>query len=106
MVVENANSRNRCSRGCPFGAYFSSNAVTLPAAEKTGNLTIRPFSIVHSIIYEDAKGKATGVRVIDSETNQVTEFFAKVIFCNASTLGINFYFAEFHFKSFSKWIRK
>jgi choline dehydrogenase-like flavoprotein len=82
--------RNRCSRGCPFGAYFSSNAVTLPAAEKTGNLTIRPFSIVHSIIYDDAKGKATGVRVIDAETNQVTEFFAKIIFCNASTLGSTF----------------
>ena len=83
-------SRNRCSRGCPFGAYFSSNAVTLPAAEKTGNLTIRPFSIVHSIIYDDAKGKATGVRVIDSETKEVTEFFAKIIFCNASTLGSTF----------------
>lgn len=80
-------SRNRCSRGCPFGAYFSSNAVTLPAAEKTGNLTIRPFSIVHSIIYDDAKGKATGVRVIDSETMETTDYFAKVIFCNASTLG-------------------
>jgi choline dehydrogenase-like flavoprotein len=83
-------SRNRCSRGCPFGAYFSSNAVTLPAAEKTGNLTIRPYSIVHSIIYDEAKGKATGVRVIDAETNQVTEFFAKIIFCNASTLGSTF----------------
>jgi choline dehydrogenase-like flavoprotein len=82
--------RNRCSRGCPFGAYFSSNAVTIPAAEKTGNLTIRPFSIVNSIIYDDKKGKATGVRVIDSETNQATEYFAKVIFCNASTLGSAF----------------
>ena len=82
--------RNRCSRGCPFGAYFSSNAVTIPAAEKTGNLTIRPFSIVNSIIYDDKTGKATGVRVIDSETNQATEFFAKVIFCNASTLGSAF----------------
>lgn len=82
--------RNRCSRGCPFGAYFSSNAVTIPAAEKTGNLTIRPNSIVHSIIYDDAKKKATGVRVIDAESNQVTEFFAKVIFCNASTLGSTF----------------
>jgi len=82
--------RNRCSRGCPFGAYFSSNAVTLPAAEKTGNLTIRPYSIVNSIIYDDAKGKATGVQVIDAETNQVTEFFAKIIFCNASTLGSTF----------------
>ena len=83
-------SRNRCSRGCPFGAYFSSNAVTLPAAEKTGNLTIRPYSIVHSIIYDDTKGKATGVRVIDSETKEMTEFFAKIIFCNASTLGSTF----------------
>lgn len=82
--------RNRCSRGCPFGAYFSSNAVTLPAAEKTGNLTIRPFSIVSSIIYDDKKGKATGVRVIDSETNETTEYFAKVIFCNASTIGSTF----------------
>ena len=82
--------RNRCSRGCPFGAYFSSNAVTLPTAEKTGNLTIRPNSIVHSIIYDETKGKATGVRVIDAESNQVTEFFAKIIFCNASTLGSTF----------------
>ena len=82
--------RNRCSRGCPFGAYFSSNAVTIPAAEKTGNLTIRPFSIVSSIIYDDKKGKATGVRVIDSETNETMEYFAKVIFCNASTIGSAF----------------
>jgi choline dehydrogenase-like flavoprotein len=82
--------RNRCSRGCPFGAYFSSNAVTIPAAEKTGNLTIRPFSIVNSIIYDDKKGKATGVRVIDSETNETMEFFANIIFCNASTLGSTF----------------
>jgi choline dehydrogenase-like flavoprotein len=82
--------RNRCSRGCPFGAYFSSNAVTIPAAEKTGNLTIRPFSIVHSIIYDDKKEKVTGVRVIDSETNEAMEFFANVVFCNASTLGSTF----------------
>lgn len=82
--------RNRCSRGCPFGAYFSSNAVTIPAAEQTGNLTIMPDSIVHSIIYDGKKGKATGVRVIDSETNQATEYFARIIFCNASTLGSTF----------------
>jgi len=80
-------NRNRCSRGCPYGAYFSSNAVTLPAANATGNLTIRPFSIVQSIIYDDAKGKATGVRIIDAETNEAIEFSAKVIFCNASTLS-------------------
>jgi len=79
--------RNRCSRGCPYGAYFSSNAVTLPAAQATGNLTIRPYSIVQSIIYDDKKGKATGVRIIDAETNQSYEFHSKIIFCNASTLS-------------------
>jgi choline dehydrogenase-like flavoprotein len=80
-------NRNRCSRGCPFGAYFSSNAVTLPPAHATGNLTIRPYSIVQSVIYDDTKGKATGVRIIDSETNEAIEYSAKVIFCNASTLS-------------------
>jgi choline dehydrogenase-like flavoprotein len=79
--------RNRCGRGCPYGAYFSSNAVTLPAAHVTGNLTIRPYSIVNSIIYDNDKGKATGVRIIDSETNEVVEYNAKIIFCNASTLS-------------------
>jgi choline dehydrogenase-like flavoprotein len=79
--------RNRCSRGCPYGAYFSSNAVTLPAANATGNMTIRPYSIVQSIIYDDKKGKATGVRIIDSETNEVIEYSSKIIFCNASSLS-------------------
>lgn len=79
--------RNRCDRGCPYGAYFSSNAVTLPAANATGNLTIRPFSIVQSLIYDEVKGKATGVRIIDAETNEVFEYHAKIIFCNASTLS-------------------
>lgn len=79
--------RNRCDRGCPYGAYFSSNAVTLPAANITGNLTIRPFSIVQSIIYDEEKGKATGVRIIDAETNEVFEYYARIIFCNASTLS-------------------
>ncbi len=79
--------RNRCDRGCPYGAYFSSNAVTLPAANETGNLTIRPFSIADSIIYDEAKGKATGVRVIDSETKEVIEYYAKIIFVNASTIN-------------------
>lgn len=79
--------RNRCDRGCPFGAYFSSNAVTLPAANATGNLTMRPFSIAHSIIYDENKGKATGVKVIDTETGEMMEYFAKIIFCNASTLS-------------------
>ena len=79
--------RNRCERGCPFGAYFSSNSATLPAAKATGNLTIRPFSIVHSIIYDEQKQRATGVRIIDAETMQTYEYYAKIIFCNASTLG-------------------
>ena len=80
-------SRNRCMRGCPYGAYFSSNSSTLPAADATGNLTIRPFSIVHQIIYDKETKKATGVRITDAETNEVYEYYAKVIFCNASCLG-------------------
>ena len=79
--------RNRCSRGCPFGAYFSSNAVTLPAAERTGNLTIRPNAIVSSLIYDDQKEKATGVRIVDSETMEEMEFHSRIIFCNASSLS-------------------
>ncbi len=79
--------RNRCIRGCPYGAYFSSNAATLPAAEASGNMTLRPHSIVHSVIYDKDKGKAKGVRVIDAETNETHEFFAKVIFLNASALA-------------------
>lgn len=79
--------RNRCDRGCPYSAYFSSVSVTLPAAEKTGNMTLRPHSVVASIIYDEEKGKATGVRVIDEQTNESMEFFARIIFCNASALG-------------------
>jgi len=80
-------SRNLCHRGCPYGAYFSSNSSTLPAAYKTGNLTLRPFSIVHSIIWDKEKHKATGVRVIDAETMETFEYFAPVIFLNASALS-------------------
>lgn len=80
-------SRNRCMRGCPYGAYFSSNASTLPAAEATGNLTIRPNSIVTEIIFDDATQKAKGVRILDAETKETTEYYAKVIFLCASTLG-------------------
>jgi len=79
--------RNRCSRGCPFGAYFSANAVTLPAADATGNLYLRPFSIVSEVIYDAATGKAKGVRIVDQETKETTEYFAKIIFLNASTVG-------------------
>lgn len=83
-------TRNLCMRGCPFGAYFSSQAATLPAARKTGNLTVRPHSIVNSIIYDDQKGKAKGVRVIDEQTGKWHEFYAKIVFLNASALGSTF----------------
>lgn len=82
--------RNLCNRGCPFGAYFSTQSSTLPAAMATGNLTLRPFSIVNSIIYDRQKNKATGVRVIDAQTNQTMEYFARIIFVNGSTLGSTF----------------
>lgn len=80
-------SRNRCWRGCPFGAYFSSVSATLPVAEATGNLTIRPHSIVSEIVYDKASKKASGVRVIDAETKEEIEFSARIVFCNASTVG-------------------
>ncbi len=82
--------RNLCSRGCPFGAYFSTQSSTLPPAVATGNLTLRPFSIVNSIIYDKETNRATGVRIIDAETNETSEYFAKIIFANASTLGTTF----------------
>ena len=82
-------NRNLCQRGCPFGGYFSSNASTLPWAAKTGNLTMRPFSVVHSIIYDEQKGIASGVRVIDSNTKEMVEYYAKVIFVNAGAINSN-----------------
>ena len=82
-------ARSLCERGCPFGGYFSSNASTLPWAMKTGNLTFRPDSVVHSIIYDEKKGKATGVRVIDAHTKEATEYYAKIIFVNAATMNSN-----------------
>lgn len=83
-------SRNMCDRGCPYGAYFSSNSSTLPAAAKTGNMTLRPHSIVHSVIYDETKGKAIGVRVLDAQTKEELEFYSNIIFLNASTLGSTF----------------
>jgi choline dehydrogenase-like flavoprotein len=82
-------NRNVCMRGCPFGGYFSSVSSTLPWAMETGNLTVRPFSVVHSIIYDEKKQKAVGVRIIDTNTKQATEYFAKIIFVNASALNTN-----------------
>ncbi|MEO5583295.1 MAG: GMC family oxidoreductase [Saprospiraceae bacterium] len=77
-------TRNRCSRGCPFGAYFSSNSATLPAANRTGNLSLRPDSIVHSLIYNDKTNKVTGVNVIDSTDMSTHEYFADIVFLCAS----------------------
>ena len=79
--------RDRCSRGCPFGGYFSSNSATLPAAAATGNLTIHPFAVVQSILFDDRSQRASGVRVVDAQTKEVSEFFAKVIFVNAGTIN-------------------
>jgi choline dehydrogenase-like flavoprotein len=79
--------RNLCIRGCPYGAYFSSNSSTLPAAAATGNMTLRPNSIVYEVIYDDSEQRATGVRVIDAETNEHHEFTARVIFLCASTFA-------------------
>jgi len=79
--------RNLCSRGCPFGAYFSSNAATLPAAKATGNLTLRPFSVVQEVLYDQETKRATGVRVIDTVSKEVVEYYAKIVFLNASTIA-------------------
>lgn len=79
--------RDLCIRGCPFAGYFSSVSASLPAAKVTGNLVLRPFSVVHSIIYDPEKHRATGVRVIDAENGEMTEYYAKVIFVNAGTVN-------------------
>ena len=82
-------ARSLCDRGCPFGGYFSSNSSTLPWAEKTGNLAIRPHSVVHSITYDEKTGKASGVRVIDAQTRESLTFQARIIFVNAACLNTN-----------------
>lgn len=81
--------RDLCYRGCPFGGYFSSNSSTIPWAEKTGNMTLKPDSVVHSIIYDDEKGKVTGVKVIDAHTKKETEYYADIIFLNAAAINTN-----------------
>jgi choline dehydrogenase-like flavoprotein len=83
----NCQYRNMCDMGCPFGGYFSTQSSTLPAAMATNNLTLLPFSIVKEIIYDKDKKKAKGVRVINAETNQPTEYFSKIIFLCASTFN-------------------
>lgn len=82
-------NQNMCRRGCNFGGYFSSNASTLPWAMKTGNMTLRPDAVVHSIIYDEEKQKATGVRIIDAHTKEMIEFYADIVFVNASTFNSN-----------------
>lgn len=79
--------RNRCIRGCPYGGYFSTQSSTLPPAMATGNLTIRPGSIVTNVIYDDATQKAKGVQIQDMETGETHEYFAKVVFLCASAFG-------------------
>ena len=83
----NCQYRNKCWLGCPFGAYFSTQSATLPAAMATGNLTVRPWSIVTKILYDKDTKKAKGVEVLDAETNQTYEYFAKIVFVNASTIN-------------------
>jgi choline dehydrogenase-like flavoprotein len=82
-------NRTICQRGCPFGGYFSSNSSTLPWAMKTGNLTLRPNAVVHSVLYDETKGKATGVRVVDALTKDTVEYYAPLIFLNAGALNTN-----------------
>ncbi|WP_324678301.1 GMC family oxidoreductase [Hymenobacter sp. GOD-10R] len=83
----NCQYRNKCWLGCPFGAYFSTQSATLPAAVATGNLTLRPYSIVTRILYDKDTKKAKGVEVLDAETNKTYEYYAKVVFLNASALN-------------------
>jgi len=79
--------RNRCWEGCPFGGYFSTQSSTLPDAMKTGNLTVRPWSIVTKILYDKDKKRARGVEIMDAETNKTYEFYSKIVFLNASALN-------------------
>jgi choline dehydrogenase-like flavoprotein len=83
----NCQYRDKCWLGCPFGAYFSTQSSTLPAAVKTGNLTLRPFSIVTKLLYDKDAQKATGVEVLDAETHQTREFKARIVFLCASTFN-------------------
>jgi choline dehydrogenase-like flavoprotein len=82
-------ARHLCYRGCPYGGYFSSNSSTIPWAAKTGNLTLRPHSVVQEIIYDEKTQKASGVRIMDTETKEIIEYFAKIIFLNAACLNSN-----------------
>ncbi|MEM6347846.1 MAG: GMC family oxidoreductase [Bacteroidota bacterium] len=82
-------ARSLCERGCPYGGYFSSNSSTIPWAEKTGNLTLRPDSVVTAIIYDEKQEKAIGVQVTDRLTKEKIEFYARIIFVNAACVNTN-----------------
>lgn len=82
-------NRTICQRGCPYGGYFSSNSSTLPWAQKTGNMALKPNSVVESLIYDEEKQKVTGVRVIDALTKESTDYFARIVFVNASAMNTN-----------------
>lgn len=82
-------ARNICQRGCPFGGYFSANSTLIPWAMKTGNLTLRPHSVVHSILFDEQENRASGVQVIDALTKETTTYHAKIIFVNAATFNTN-----------------
>jgi choline dehydrogenase-like flavoprotein len=79
--------RNRCIRGCPYGAYFSSNASTLPAAFATGNLTLRPFSVAAEVLYDAGRSRASGVRVVDTVSLEVIDYRARIVFLCASAVA-------------------
>lgn len=83
----NCQYRDRCWRGCPFGAYFSTQSATLPAAMKTGNLTLRPFSIATKVLYDKDSKKATGVEILDANDNKTYEFKSKIVFLCASAFN-------------------
>ena len=80
-------ARNQCARGCSFSGYFSSLSATLPAAKKTGKLTVVTDAIVESVLYDQKRGRASGVRVIDAKTKQAREYYGRLVFLNASTIG-------------------
>ena len=82
-------ARDMCERGCPFGGYFNSNSTTIPWAQRTGNLTLQPYSVVAGIIYDEKTNKAKGVLVIDAQSKKATEYYARVIFVNAACLNTN-----------------
>ena len=83
----NCQYRDKCWLGCPFGAYFSTQSSTLPAAMATGKLTLRPWSIVTQVLYDKDKKRATGVEVLDAETNKTYQYHSKIVFLNASTIN-------------------